>query len=322
MIMDRALMLASLRATPRMLREMSRDCTAEQAWTPPKAGEWSIAEVVRHLVEGDRDTFLPRLRRMLGETRPLFDKTRPAPDTSADLGALLLAFETARHQAIALLEGLDDAGWQREGVSPSRGALSVQRYAQTMSEHDTEHLQQIQDVRQALALLPKRCEARRALPMPEVIAALDSTLSRLEQVAEGLSGGHLRCRPKEGEWCIKEVMAHLVNTETDVFLPRLRRMVAEDRPTFQPFSADAWAQAGDHREGRFTDDLAGFARARQQTIAFLKSLPPAATTRIGVSGFFGPVTVAQFATHVVDHDLEHLAQMTDCRVLALNQDRA
>lgn len=319
---DRALTLASMRATPRMLREMSRDCTREQAWTPPQAGEWSIAEVVRHLVEGDRDTFLPRLRRMVGETRPLFDKTRPAPDTGADLTALLLAFETARHQAVALLEGLDEAGWQREGVSPSRGALSVQTYAQTMAEHDTEHLQQIQDVRQALGLLPKRCEARRALPMPEVIAALESTLPRLPQVAEGLTVGHLRHRPKEGEWCIKEVMAHLVNTETEVFLPRLRRMVSEDRPTFQPFSADAWAQSADHRDGRFTDDLASFASVRRQTVAFLKGLPPAAASRIGLSGFFGPVTVAQFATHIVDHDLEHLAQMTDCRVVALNQDGA
>lgn len=318
---DRALVLASMRATPRMLREMSRDCTHEQAWTPPAAGEWSIAEVVRHLVEGDRDTFLPRLRRMLGETRPVFDKNRHPPDTTADLNALLLAFETARQQAVTLLEGIDEAGWQREGVSPSRGTLSVETYAHTMAAHDTEHLQQIQDVRDALGLLPKRCEARRALPMPEVIAGLESMLPRLEQVAEGVGAEHMRRRPKEGEWCIKEVMAHLLNTETDVFLPRLRSMVSADRPTFQPFSADAWAKSGDHREGRFADDLAGFASARRQTVAFLKGLPPAAATRIGLSAFFGPVTVAQFATHIVDHDLEHLAQMTDCRVVALNQDR-
>jgi len=319
--MDRVLTVASLRVTPGMLREMSRDCTAEQARTPPKAGEWSIADVVRHLVEGDRDTFLPRLRRMLGEARPLFDRSRPAPETGTDLNALLLAFESARRQAVALLEGLDEAGWQRQGVSPSRGPLSVQTYAQTMVEHDTEHLQQIEDVRHVLGLLPKRCEARRALPVPEVIAALATALPRLEQVAEGLGVDHMRRRPKEGEWCIKEVMAHLLDTETAVFLPRLRRMVSEDRPTFQPFSPETWARSSDHREGRFADDLAAFASARRQTIAFLRSLPPAAATRVGLSAYFGPVTVAQFATHIVDHDLEHLAQMTDCRVVALNQDR-
>ncbi|MEX2147025.1 MAG: DinB family protein [Candidatus Rokuibacteriota bacterium] len=321
-MVDRALVLASLRATPRMLREMSRDCTAGQAWTPPKAGEWSIAEVVRHLVEGDRDTFLPRLRRMLAETRPVFDRTRPAPETGTDLHALLLAFETARGQALTLLDGLDEAGWQRAGVSPSRGALTVQAYAHTMAEHDTEHLQQIQDVREALGLLPRRCEARRALPMPEVIAALAATRPRLEQLADGVGIEPLRRRPKEGEWCMKEVMAHLAHIESDVFLPRLRRMVAEERPAFEPFSAEAWAQARDHREGRFTDDLGAFASARRQTIALLNGLPAAAATRIGLSGFFGPVTLAQYATHIVDHDLEHLAQMTDCRLVALHQDRA
>jgi uncharacterized damage-inducible protein DinB len=305
-----------------MLREMARDCTAEQAWTPPKAGEWSIGAVVRHLVEGDRDTFLPRLRRMLAETQPVFDRTRPAPDTGTDLPALLHAFETARGQALALLDGLDEAGWQRAGVSPSRGALTVHAYAATMAEHDTEHLQQIQDVRKALGLLPRRCEARRALPMPEVIAALAATLPRIEQLADGVGTESLRRRPKEGEWCIKEIMAHLLDTETALFLPRLRRMVSEDGPTFQPFSPDAWARSADHREGRFTEDLAAFASARRQTIAFLQALPPAAASRLGVSAHFGPVTLAQFATHIVDHDLEHLAQMTDCRVVALNQDRA
>src|SRR5688572_31204115 len=121
--MDRALMLASMRAAPRMLREMSRDCTAEQAWTAPKAGEWSIAEVVRHLVEGDRDTFLPRLRRMLGEVRPLFERSGPAADTGRDLNALVLAFESACRDAVALLEGLDEASWQRQRGRPCRGPL-------------------------------------------------------------------------------------------------------------------------------------------------------------------------------------------------------
>jgi uncharacterized damage-inducible protein DinB len=319
--MERALTVASMRVTPAMLREISRDCTPEQAWTRPSAGEWSIAEVVRHLLEGERDTFVPRLRRMLDETRPVFDTSRSGPETATDLNALLLGFESARRQAVALLEGLDEAGWQRQGVSPSRGPLSVQTYAQTMAEHDTEHLQQIADIRDQLGLPPKRCEARRALGMQDVIAALAAAVPRLEDVAEGLGAEHMRRRPKEGEWCMKEVMAHLLDTEIAVFLPRLRRMASEDHPTFEPFSAETWARSADHRQGRFADDLAAFASARRQTIAFLGGLPPAAATRVGLSAYFGPVTLAQFATHIVDHDLEHLAQMTDCRVVALNQDR-
>ena len=71
-------MLARLTTAPGMLRELTTDVTGEQAGKPPAPGEWSIADVVRHLVEGDRDTFLPRLRRMVAETRPVFDTTGPA----------------------------------------------------------------------------------------------------------------------------------------------------------------------------------------------------------------------------------------------------
>jgi hypothetical protein len=48
-------------------------------------------------------------------------------------------------------------------------------------------------------------------------------------------------------------------------------------------------------------------------VSFLARLAPGATERLAVSGHFGPVTLAQYATHVVDHDLEHLAQMRACR---------
>ncbi|HEX5815890.1 MAG TPA: hypothetical protein VF010_11225, partial [Methylomirabilota bacterium] len=82
---DRTLTLAFLGATPRMLREMSRDCTAVQAATPPKPGEWAIVNVVRHLVEGDRDTLLPRLRRMLTESRPIFPPRPRLEHDSTDL---------------------------------------------------------------------------------------------------------------------------------------------------------------------------------------------------------------------------------------------
>jgi hypothetical protein len=110
---ERELSVARLTATPTLLREMTRDATGELAWKPPKPGEWSVGEVVRHLVEGDRDTFLPRLRRMLAESRPRFDKTASAAGDSADLATLLDAFADARRQAVALLRGLDDAGWRR-----------------------------------------------------------------------------------------------------------------------------------------------------------------------------------------------------------------
>lgn len=311
--MDPALVVPSLQAAPGLLRAMTADCTREQAWAPPKPGEWSIALVARHLVEGDRETFLPRLRRMVAEERPVFDRKGGAYTDGGDLAALLTVFETARDEAVAILKSLDAAGWRREGVSPSRGPLDIAQYAHSMAEHDIEHLRQIQDVRQALGLTPKRAEAKLALPLPQIADAIEGGPARVRTLAEGLSASQLRHRPSEGEWSMKEVMAHLLKVERDLFLPRLERMLAEERPVLASFDPDAWARERDHREGDFIEEWGQFSAIRTRTLALVRSLTPSAAERIGLSAFFGPITLAQYATHVVDHDIEHLAQLAGCR---------
>jgi hypothetical protein len=312
-MIDRGLVVASLRATPTLLRAMARDASATQATTPPRPGEWAIVDVVRHLVEGDRDTLLPRLRRMLAEARPSFAVRRPLEHDHSDLATLLDVFARARADVVTILDGLAEPAWRREGVSPSRGVLSVETYAASTAAHDTEHLQQIQEVRAVLGLLPKRCEARLAVPSGELIQGLGRTSTALAAVAEGLDAGALRARPCEGEWCLAEVMAHLTDLEGELFLPRLRRMVAEERPRFPPFDPRAWERTRNHRARDFAADLEAFRRTRAGTLAFLSRLPAGAADRLGLFAHYGPLTLGQYATHVLDHDLEHLAQMRDGR---------
>ncbi len=313
-MMDKPLVIATLSAPPGLLRRLTQDVSPEQAPRPPGPGEWSIAEVVRHLVEGDRDTFLPRLRRMLAEDRPIFQSlTRQATADPLNLQPLLAAFESARGEVVTILNELEPDAWTREGVSPSRGAVSVEAYAATMAAHDTEHLQQIYQVRSALGLRPKRAEARVTLPMGEIVAEIQPVPERIKALCRALSAEQLRQRPREGEWSMKEAMAHLLKVEQDVFLLRLKRIATEERPQFARFDPDGWAAERDHRVGDFMADWSEFAEARRRTAAFLRSLPTEATDRIGLSAAFGPISLATYATHIVDHDIEHLAQLEACR---------
>jgi uncharacterized damage-inducible protein DinB len=312
---ERDLLVLRLAAAPTLLRAVTGGSSPEQAWTPPRPGEWSLGEVARHLAQGDRDIFLPRLRRMVSEDRPVFGGGAAQAGELTDLPTLLDDFEAARRAAVSILRALDDAAWSRPGVSPSRGPLTIAEYARTMGEHDLEHLRQIQDVRAALGLLPRRAEAHLALPIGEIVAAIGTTPERIRAVTGGLSPDRLRQRPAPAEWSMKEVMAHLLKVERDVFLPRLRRTATEERPAFERFDPDAWAAERDHREGSFDEDWQGFVAARRETVALLQALPPGAEQRIGLSAFFGPVSLAAYATHVVDHDLEHLAQLAAGRAV-------
>jgi len=106
-------------------------------------------------------------------------------------------------------------------------------------------------------------------------------------------------------------MAHLLHVETELFLPRLRRMATEDGPTFVAFTPEAWTRERDHGMDSFAGSLEAFARARAETLVFLRALP-AAGERSGVSSFFGPISLRQYATHIADHDIEHLRQIQAC----------
>ncbi len=225
----------------------------------------------------------------------------------------MAAFASARQQVVKTLRGLDEADWRREGVSPSRGALSVEAYAATMDAHDTEHLGQIQDVRAALGLRPRRCEARAPMAVADIVRAIEAAPARFAEVVAGLGEAQRRHRPAPGAWCVNEAMGHLLHVESEAFLPRLRRMLAEEHPAFESFSPEPWARERDHSVDPFEASRAAFATVRGETVALLRALPPGAAERVGLSAFFGPVTVAQYATHIADHDLEHLAQMRDCR---------
>jgi len=42
--------------------------------------------------------------------------------------------------------------WTRQGVSPSRGPVTIEEYALTMADHDDEHLAQIDATKTAVYL--------------------------------------------------------------------------------------------------------------------------------------------------------------------------
>src|SRR5262249_56128883 len=104
-----------------------------------------------------------------------------------------------------------------------------------MDGQETEDVRQIQAVRATLGLTPRRCEARVALSMPELRDALAVIPDRVAELAAGLDARTLRERPEPGEWSMKEVLAHLMELESRLFLPRFRLMATQERPRFEAF---------------------------------------------------------------------------------------
>ena len=148
MYSDREEILKILRGTPIVLRSLVRGLDHATWRRRPADGEWAIVEVVAHVADTD-ERALGRVRRMLDEERPVlpgYDQEALAVERrylEMDPDEALDRFERIRREHVAVLEGLDDAGWRRPGVHAEQGPMDVLLYEHHVAGEDVDHMAQI-----------------------------------------------------------------------------------------------------------------------------------------------------------------------------------
>ena len=138
----------SMAAVPVILRTL-RDRFEDAALTRrPSPGEWAALEVIAHLADGE-DWALRRVKRMLAEVQPElepFDQAALSVDRrylELDADAELARFERLRAEHLAVLDGLDDAGWARAGIHGEHGRMTVELYESHVAAEEVDHLAQL-----------------------------------------------------------------------------------------------------------------------------------------------------------------------------------
>ncbi|HLZ71570.1 MAG TPA: DinB family protein [Dehalococcoidia bacterium] len=122
---------------------------------PP--GEWSFAQIAVH-VRDNEQAALDTVQCIVARRNTRL----PAPDVSAtamdapaasiDLDRCAYQYAQLRHLVLRELWSLMDAEWDRAGVHPYRGSLSVLQIARELHLHDLEHLWQVRSHREQLAV--------------------------------------------------------------------------------------------------------------------------------------------------------------------------
>jgi len=139
-----------LARTPAVLRTLLAGL--DRRWTHADYGEgtWSPAEVVAHLIFGERTDWIPRARIILehGESRPLdpFDRAGHKDLLAGhSLDELLTLFERERHASLAELQRLNPGprDLERTGIHPRLGRVTLSNLLATWVAHDLNHIHQI-----------------------------------------------------------------------------------------------------------------------------------------------------------------------------------
>ena len=148
---------ASLGAMPAKLKEIAA-AIGPAAWrTKPAGGGFSLVEHICHLRDIDGDGYRARLERMLTEEHPLLpdldgDALAKARDyQSQDLPAALAAFTATRLAIVARLAKLSSDQRRRTGLMAGTTEITVEGLVEIMAAHDSEHLDQLNELRSELA---------------------------------------------------------------------------------------------------------------------------------------------------------------------------
>jgi hypothetical protein len=150
--MGRQQMIDALRALPSQIEELVHGLSEDVLRWRPSPHEWSIKEVCCHLrdsseIDGER------IRLMLSEHDPFlpsYDQEALARERdyqNESMPLVLTAVRAFLGGLAYLLENLSEEDWQRTGRHEERGPMSIAQYAELLTDHARQHLEQIKALR-------------------------------------------------------------------------------------------------------------------------------------------------------------------------------
>ncbi len=114
---------------------------------PVPDGEWSVGEILRHLIAVDGEVFGRRLGDLREQDHPRWSWVEPRfDDGPADrpLSVLIATFGDRRRALVASVTALRPADWARSGTHDTFGLLDVAALLRVAIDHDDEHLASIE----------------------------------------------------------------------------------------------------------------------------------------------------------------------------------
>ncbi|HEV2323575.1 MAG TPA: DinB family protein [Terracidiphilus sp.] len=142
--------IALLTRTPPTLNALLREMPAP--WTLGNEGgdTWTVFDVLGHLIYAEQIDWIPRIRWIFkfGESEPFepFDRSGHEGLTRGkSLEQLLEEFAHTRSKSLAELTVMDlrETDFERRGLHPALGSVTLSQLLATWAAHDVNHLHQI-----------------------------------------------------------------------------------------------------------------------------------------------------------------------------------
>ncbi|MDQ3541541.1 MAG: DinB family protein [Chloroflexota bacterium] len=141
----------ALAAVPDELARLLADRSQEELSQASQDGGWGIVEILPHFLDWER-VIRSRVDRILAEDTPELEEHDDSlwaiehDYSSQNPQTALAAFRNERLALVNLLEALDDAAWNRGGILPKHGGITLHWLLNNVCDHDARHVMQVKDV--------------------------------------------------------------------------------------------------------------------------------------------------------------------------------
>jgi DinB superfamily len=147
------------------------------------------------------------------------------------------------------------------------------------------------------------------LDLHDVTVFLRNTPVLLRNLLEALPGGAVAWHPRAGEWCIKEVVGHLLEEDKRDFVGRIRLILDQDEPRLAVNDQEEVARTRRDCDRTLDELLDEFRTVRGASVSFVSTLKAADLHRAGVHPNIGHLEVTNVLHEWIYHDLNHLSQI-------------
>jgi len=149
----------------------------------------------------------------------------------------------------------------------------------------------------------------RALTPAEVARLLDSAGASIRAELAALPDDVLGWHPAAGEWCAKEVLGHIIESERRGFAGRIRIILAGNEPALENWNQVEVARARRDCERSAASLTAEFDALRRDSVTLVAGLRASDLGRGGQHPKVGHLRVSDLLHEWVHHDRNHFRQM-------------
>jgi len=113
-------------------------------------------------------------------------------------------------------------------------------------------------------------------------------------------------QPSPDAWSFRYRAAHLATVEKEAYWDRITRIAAAEDPHYESY----FNTGRDFSQHELRNSLSEWAVTRRKVMHFVRSLPKAKNALTGTHDSFGTITVLDVLQGMLDHDREHLGELT------------